>query len=49
MQMQMYNVHGQYNNLKFNSDKTSLIVKLKGTNNNHGYLNLKMGDKLIEQ
>ena len=37
------------NNLKFNSDKTSLIVKLKGRNNNHGYLNLKMGDKLIKQ
>ena len=36
-------------NLKFNSDKTSLIVKLKGRNNNHGYLNLKMGDKLIKQ
>ena len=37
------------NNLKFNSDKTQLIVKLKGTNNMHSYLNLKMGDKTIEQ
>ena len=37
------------NNLKFNSDKTQLIVKLKGTNNMHNYLNLKMGDKTIEQ
>ena len=35
--------------VKFNSDKTQLIVKLKGVNNNHGYLNLKMGDKVIEQ
>ena len=24
-------------------------MKLKGRNNNHGYLNLKMGDKLIKQ
>ena len=37
------------NDLKFNSDKTQLIVKLKGVNNKHGYLNLKMGEKLIKQ
>ena len=45
-QMQMYM---DSHHLKFNSDKTQLIVKLKGVNNNHGYLNLKMGDKVIEQ
>ena len=46
MEMQMYM---DSHHLKFNSDKTQLIVKLKGVNNNHGYLNLKMGDKIIEQ
>ena len=35
--------------LKFNADKTNLIVKTRGTNNTHNYLNLKMGDKVIEQ
>ena len=45
-EMQMYM---DSHSLKFNSDKTQLIVKLKGTNNTHGYLNLKMGDKIIEQ
>ena len=37
------------NHLKFNSTKTQLIVKVKGVNNTHGYLNLQMGDKVIEQ
>ena len=45
-QMQMYM---DSHHLKFNSDKTQLIVKLKGVNNNHGYLNLKMGDKVIDK
>ena len=37
------------NHLKFNSQKTQLIVKTKGVNNMHGYLNLEMGGKVIEQ
>ena len=37
------------NRLKFNSEKTHLIVKTRGVNNNHNYLNLEMGDKVIEQ
>ena len=35
--------------LCFNEEKTKLIVKLKGVNNNHHYLNVQMGDKIIEQ
>ena len=35
--------------LKFNSEKTNLIVKTRGVNNTHSSLNLKMGDKVIEQ
>ena len=35
--------------LKFNPDKTQLIVKSKGVNNMHGYLNLEMGGQIIEQ
>ena len=35
--------------LKFNSEKTNLIVKTRSQNNTHGYLNLKMGDKIIHQ
>ena len=37
------------NHLKFNGDKTKLIVKTRSTKNNHGYLDMKLGDKLIEQ
>ena len=35
--------------LKFNSDKTNLIVKTRGVNNNHHYLNLHMEGSTIEQ
>ena len=35
--------------LKFNSEKTCLIVKTRTVNNTHGYLNMKLGDKVIEQ
>ena len=35
--------------LKFNADKTSLIIKTKGTNNLHKLLDMEMGDKIISQ
>ena len=35
--------------LCFNEDKTHLIVKTRGVNNNHSYLDLEMGDQIIEQ
>ena len=37
------------NHLKFNAEKTNLIIKNKGRNNNQGLLNLKMGDRIIKQ
>ena len=35
--------------LKFNASKTQLIIKCKGLNNNHGNLDLDMGDRIIKQ
>ena len=35
--------------LKFNADKTSMIIKTKGTNNLHGQLDMEMGGKIITQ
>ena len=37
------------NHLKFNAEKTNLIIKNKGRNNNHKLLDLEMGDRIIKQ
>ena len=37
------------NFLKFNGEKTQLIIKNKGVNNLHGHLDLEMGDRIIKQ
>ena len=35
--------------LKFNAEKTNLIIKTKGKNNLHSNLNIEMGGRIIEQ
>ena len=43
------NLYMDSHRLCFNAEKTNLIVKTRGVNNSHSYLNLQMGDKIVEQ